>query len=651
MPTKPIGLRQSIAFGEDFELDLRPRRLRHGSRVLKLERIPLEILLLLLDHPGEVVTREEIVARIWGKDVFLDTDNSIRGAIRKIRQVLRDDPEAPRFIQTVTGRGYRFIAPAVGRPEDNSTSTVVSAPKEENEPEAEASVPPQGDRAPGILRSVRWLVLGLAAGLALALAIVYVVRKNRHTDATPPKIRSLAVLPLKNLSGDQAQEYLADGMTEELIGRLAGIRDLRVVSRTSVMRFKDTQLAVPEIARTLGVDAVVEGSVMREGSRVRVHAQLIRAATDQHIWSESYDRELRSVLGLESDVAESIAEKVKVTISRQEHSRLVAARDVSPEVYADYLRGRFSLNKETRSDCEESIHYFEQAIRTDPTFAPAYIGLGEAYGQLSSVLVGDRPREFRPKAIDAARKALELDPELAEAHVLLGTMYQKQWRWPDAEKEFKTALDLTPNDANAHVGFANFLLSQGQIDEALNWAKRGRELDPAAVSAADLAWILFFARRYEDAERELRATLAVEPDRTTALWDLGFVLIADGRAGEAIPVLEKDLVVSHGSPGVKGVLVRAYASAGRRKDALHLLDELKQEQRKGYVPAAAFIQAYIGLDNDQAFAWLNKGYEEQSAIMQWLKVEPTFDPLRRDPRFTELMRRIGLQDETGQLGR
>jgi TolB-like protein len=206
-------------------------------------------------------------------------------------------------------------------------------------------VPPQGDRAPGILRSGRWLVLGLAAGLALALAIVYVVRKNRHTDPTPPKIRSLAVLPLKNLSGDQAQEYLADGMTEELIGRLAGIRDLRVISRTSVMRFKDTQLAVPEIARTLGVDAVVEGSVMREGSRVRVHAQLIRAATDQHIWSESYDRELRSVLGLESDVAESIAEKVKVTISRQEHSRLVAARNVSPEVYEDYLRGRFSLNR------------------------------------------------------------------------------------------------------------------------------------------------------------------------------------------------------------------------------------------------------------------------------------------------------------------
>ena len=220
MTTKPIGLRQSIAFGEDFELDLRPRRLRHGSHVLKLERIPLEILLLLLDHPGEVVTREEIVARIWGKDVFLDTDNSIRGAIRKIRQVLRDDPEAPRFVQTVTGRGYRFIAPVVGRPEDNSTSTVVSAPKEENEPEAEASVHPAG--RPRTRNSAFGALAGSrpGGGTCTCACDRLLVRKNRHTDATPPKIRSLAVLPLKNLSGDQAQEYLADGMTEELIGRL-----------------------------------------------------------------------------------------------------------------------------------------------------------------------------------------------------------------------------------------------------------------------------------------------------------------------------------------------------------------------------------------------------------------------------------------------
>jgi len=669
----PVREHQSIRLGDDYEIDFRPRRLRRGSHVLKLERIPWEILVLLVEHKDEIVTRDEIVSRVWGKGVFLDTDNSIRGAIRKLRQALKDDAESPRFIQTVTGQGYRFIAPVTPPEEENRTDTlnsealtvpmngqnIASEPDRLSQPQRLPLVDDQQDQMAGKVPAAeirpeishgqrnwharKWFLVGAVSLLVLVAVTTYILTRSHPADAKAPKITSLAVLPLKNLSGDPAQEYFADGMTEEVIGRLSMTRDLRVISRTSVMQFKDTRLSAPEIAKKLGVDALVEGSVIREGDRIRVHAQLIRASTDEHFWSETYDRELRSVLGLESDVAESIAEKVKVTISRQEHSRLVAARDVSPEVYEDYLRGRFSLNKETRSDCEESIHYFEQAIKTDPTFAPAYVGLGEAYGQLSSVLVGDRPREFRPKLIDAARKALELDPELAEAHVLLGTIYQKQWRWPDAENEFKTALDLTPNDAKAHVGFANFLLSQGQIDEALDWAKRGRKLDPAAVSApGELAWILFFARRYEDAERELRATLAVKPDQTTALWYLGFVLIADGRAGEAIPVLEKDLVVSHGSPGVKGVLVRAYASAGRRKDALHLLDELKQEQRKGYVPAAAFIQAYIGLDNDQACAWLNKGCEEQSAIMQWLKVEPTFDPLRRDPRFKDLIHRVGL---------
>jgi len=454
----PVREHQSIRLGDGYELDLRPRRLRRGSHVLKLERIPLEILVLLVEHKDEVVTRDEIVSRVWGKGVFLDTDNSIRGAIRKLRQALKDDAECPRFIQTVTGHGYRFIAPVAPLEEENRAETpsleasavppseqnLVSEPNGWLQTPGLRSVGEQQDRTAEKLPAAengqgqrnwlahRWLLLGAVSLLVLVAATAYFLARSSSAHAKAPKITSLAVLPLKNLSGDPAQEYFADGMTEEVIGRLSMIRGLRVISRTSVMQFKDTRLSAPEIARKLGVDALVEGSVMREGNRIRVHAQLIRASTDEHFWSETYDRELRSVLGLESDVAESIAEKVKVTISRQEHSRLVAARDVSPEVYEDYLRGRFSLNKETRSDCEESIHYFEQAIKTDPTFAPAYVGLGEAYGQLSSVLVGDRPREFRPKLIDAARKALELDPELAEAHVLLGTIYQKQWRWPDA---------------------------------------------------------------------------------------------------------------------------------------------------------------------------------------------------------------------------
>ena len=633
-------LQPSILFGEDFQLDLRPRRLRRGKHVLRLERIPFEILLLLVEHAGEVVTREQIVARIWGDGVFLDTDNSIRGAIRKIRHVLRDDPEQPTFINTITGKGYRFIAPVrEAPPEEPPSSTPPTARLQKGEPAPALTF--AGDPHRRIPALLRWSVPALAI-LAL-VACGYFIVKTRRTTSAAAGIRSLAVLPLKNLSSDPAQEYLADGMTEELIGRLAAIRDLRVISRTSVMRFKDTQLPLPSIAKMLGVDAVVEGSIIREGDRVRVHAQLIRAATDQHLWSESYDRELRSALTLESEVAEAIADKVEVSISGKERSRLTAARQVSPEVYENYLRGRFSLNTDTRSDLEQSIHYFQQAIEEDPTFAPAYVGLAQAYSALGTILAGAPPGEFRPRVIDAAKKALDLDPAQPQAHVLLADIYQKQWQWADCENEIRTALDLRPNDGPAHFAFSNLLLARGHIDDALDWARRGRQLDPDAVSGADIAWILFFARRYDEAERELRAELAVRPEEINGLWKLGFVLIAEGRADEAIAPLEQALTLSRGSPGVAGVLVRAYAGAGRRRDALRLLDQLKQRQRTGYVPAGAFIQASLGLGNNEVtFAWLNRAYAEKSTILQWVKVEPTFDPVRSDPRFSELIHRIGL---------
>ncbi len=284
------------------------------------------------------------------------------------------------------------------------------------------------------------------SGRDSVFAVGFVLYRSSINGSGRPAIKSLAVLPLKNLSGDPAQEYLADGMTEELIGRLAGIRDLRVISRTSAMRFKDTKLSAPEIAKTLQVDALVEGSVIREGDRVRVHAQLIRGAADEHFWSETYDREMGDVLALQSDVAQAIAEKVEVTVTGQERSRLVAARHISPEVYESYLKGQFGAHN-TRAELEQSITYFEEAIRKDPTFAPAYVGLANAYENLSLILVGAPPAEMRPKVISAARKALELDPELAEAHVLLADVYQKRWQWSDAEAEYKRALQLKPNDA------------------------------------------------------------------------------------------------------------------------------------------------------------------------------------------------------------
>jgi TolB-like protein/DNA-binding winged helix-turn-helix (wHTH) protein/Tfp pilus assembly protein PilF len=643
MSSQPVGLQESIVFGGDFQLDFRPRRLRRGSRVLKLERIPLEILLLLLQQPGEIVTREEIAARVWGADVFLDTDNSIRGAIRKIRQVLKDDPEQPRFIQTVTGKGYRFIAPVTGHPSDGS-QTEAANHEEEEEPGVEMPVHAQGHRGPGILPAYRWPLVGLAA--VLILGVAFVLWKSRQTDAIPSKIRTLAVLPLKNLSGDPGQGYLADGMTEELIGRLAAIHDLRVISRTSVMQFQDPRQTIPAIAKTLGADAIVEGSVIRDGNRIRVHAQLIRASDDQHIWSETFDREMGDVLSLESDIAQSIARKVEVTVSGQEHALLVARRNVSPVVYESYLKGNYA-NRNTRAGIEQSIAFFEKAIHKDTTFAPAYLGLADAYVDLGSVYGGVPPSETRPKLLGAVHKALDLDPDLADAHLLLADTYEKDWKWQESEAEFKRALALRPNDAHGQVGIAGWLLCQGRMEEAVAWARSAHELDPLNVDLLlNNGFLLFHARRYDESIQTLQSVLAVQPDNAFAHWFMGYALIAKGQPQQAIPTLEKAVSLSDRSPAVIGVLVRAYSHAGRRDDALRLLAELKRRRQAGYVPAGAFVNAYLGLgDNEQAFFWLERAYQEKSPILQFLKVHPHFDPIRSDPRFADLLQRVGLDRE------
>ncbi len=510
----------------------------------------------------------------------------------------------------------------------------------EQAPIAAEEIPEPPAAAP---RARLWLAL-VGVGVLALLAAAYGISKSRTGNPEQHKIRSLAVLPLKNLSGDPAQEYLSDGMTEALIGRLSTMQGLRVISRTSVMQFKNPQLAVPEIAKRLHVDAIVEGSIMREGNRIRVTAQLIRGATDEHFWSETYDRELRDVFAVQGELAQSIAEKVRVTVSGEEHKRLTAARSIAPEVYESFLKGRFALdNGQTRAAIEESTTYFQRAINLDPTFAPAYVGLGLASDELATVSLGAPPEGMRLKAASVARKALELDPDLADAHVLLGTVLQEQWHWAEAEAEYRRALELSPNDADAHAGLSFWLLSQGRTDEALAWNERGREIDPLTVSGSSVGWILFQSHRYNDAIHELRSALAVEPEESGALTYLGFALIANNQPADAIPVLEKAVSISKGSPAATGVLVRAYAHAGRRADALRLLADLQKRKSAGYVPAAAFVNAYLGLgENDQAFAWLEQAYKEQSSILQFLKVHPFFDPIRADPRFKDLVRRVGL---------
>src|SRR6266849_4301194 len=368
-----------------FDINLHSGELRKNGMRLRLSGQPFQVLAILVERPGEVVTREELHSKLWPVDTFVDFDHGLNNAVARIREVLDDSSDTPRYVETVPRRGYRLIAPLADvRPATPAASAAKITPADES---AGADVP-----APSVLATKRRfafanrsVLLGGVGVLAIFTLILVLYRGSAAKRTSHPAIKSLAVLPLKNLSGDSAQEYLADGMTEALIGYLSRIHDLRVISRTSAMHFKDTQLSVPEIARTLGVDAIVEGSVIREGGRIRVHAQLIRAVTDEHFWSETYDRELRDVLTLQSEVAQSIARKVEITVTGEEHARLTAARSVSPEVYQSYLKGRFALGKgNSRTDIDESIADFEDAIKQDPTFAPAYVGLANAHSALAS---------------------------------------------------------------------------------------------------------------------------------------------------------------------------------------------------------------------------------------------------------------------------
>jgi TolB-like protein/tetratricopeptide (TPR) repeat protein len=487
----------------------------------------------------------------------------------------------------------------------------------------------------------------MAAALAaitflLAASVIWFVRERTQKPAAGTTIRSLAVLPLANFSGNPDQDYLSDGMTEALTAQLSAIHGLRVISRTSTMQLKGTRKSVPAIGKELNVDAVIEGSVLRSGDKVRVTVQLIRAAKDEHLWAGTYDRDVRDILALQSDVTQGIARHVEAAVAG---ARSVPAvpRTVAPEVYEAYLKGRFALQKNNRAGLEEALRYFQTAINADGTFAPAYVGVAAVQFDLGTVFFGNPAADARPKVIEAARKALELDPELADARVLLGNALQADWHWSEAETEYRRAIELSPSDAGAHRGLAFWLMCQGRGEEALAWARRAQELDPLALNSSEISGILFFSRRYDEAIRESRRDLTKNPNDPFVLWSLGFALIGAEQFEEAIRTLEKAASLSDRSPAVLGVLTRAYAHGGRRAEALQTVAELRRRRQKGYVPAAAFLNAYLGLgDTEQAFVWLEGAAVERSNIMQFLKVHPFFDLLRGDPRFAEYVRRANL---------
>ncbi|MGB9205970.1 MAG: winged helix-turn-helix domain-containing protein, partial [Terriglobales bacterium] len=499
MTSQPIGLQQSIRFGEDFELDLRPRRLRRGSHVLKLERIPLEILILLLERRGEIVSREEIVARVWGSDVFLDTDNSIRGAIRKIRHVLKDDPETPRFIQTVTGRGYRFIAPILSpeeehadppKPEASIVSTgeqsFVSEPDSwpqgrglgplDQEQEGMAGQLPGTETARGQVRrhARTWLFVGFASlAVASILSLAFWGRRRTSTVPTVSQRKTvLAVLPFDNLSRDPDQEFFSEGLTQDIVAQVGKLNPdrLTVIAHSSVAKYKGSTLSAKEIGKELNADYLVEGSVRRGEDRVRVTVELIQAQDQTDIWTESYDRELKDVLAVQDSVVRSIASQIHIALTEEQEKRLATPRQLSPAAYEAYLKGRYYWNKRTGESMQKAEQYFEQAIDNDPTYAAAYSGLADCNSGLTWHGFKS-PAEALPKAYAAARKAIEINPESAEAHASLGLAMSHRWDWTGAEAEFRRALQLDPQYANAHHWYGDYLSIRGRHDEALAEAK------------------------------------------------------------------------------------------------------------------------------------------------------------------------------------
>jgi TolB-like protein/DNA-binding winged helix-turn-helix (wHTH) protein/tetratricopeptide (TPR) repeat protein len=628
-----------IRFGEELELDRSAYQLRRSGRPVKLERIPMEILLLLTERPGQLVSREQIAERIWGKGAFLDVDNSINGAVRKIRQVLEDNPEQPRFIQTVTGRGYRFVAPVLAP---------ASAPTEEPRAAPTPLLPAPGLVAPpgpvpSLRRSRPKLWLGGALALPLLLAALLLSR-DRTTD--PPTGRvMLAVLPFQNLTGDEGQEYFSDGLTEEMITQV-GNRDpagLGVIARASVMHFKRTLEPPERIGHELGAQYLLLGSVRRDASRVRVTAELIRARDHARLWAHQYDRQLSGLLTLQDEIAREITDAIQSSLGTHGTTRTAEVGPApAPDAYDLYLRGQFFLNKRSDDDLRMAASLFEQAVQRDSGFARAWAALADA-DVLGAVYSIRPPQRLVARAHAAALKALALDSSLAEAHAALALIVQNHnWDWATAEREFRRAIALNPNYATAHHWYAEHLMWRGRFDEALRESERARQLDPLSlIIGADNGAILYYARQYDRAIDRLRSVRAVDP-ALSRTYLLVAVYADHGMFDQALAEEERwrPLIPAalHWS-----ALAYIYGRGGRTAEARHAIEELLRLGEREPVQARVFAWSYAGVrDTARTLAWLEKAYAEHSGELPALKVSPTYDFLRGDPRFTSLLARVGL---------
>jgi TolB-like protein/DNA-binding winged helix-turn-helix (wHTH) protein/tetratricopeptide (TPR) repeat protein len=625
-----------LRFGA-FEADVQSGELRKQGKRVRLQDQPFQLLVMLLEAPGQLVTRDELRSKLWPQTT-VDFDHGLNKAISKIREALGDSPEHPRFVETVARRGYRFLAD-VAVTCDGRAKAVPDDPAYEVPPAFSPALPTTYQKAkPGYLAR---LLFGLGLALVVASAISWVFY---HGIYSSPAIRSLAVLPLENLAEDSSQDYFADGMTDALITRLAQISTLRVISRTSVMTYKNVHRPLAEIARDLNVDAVVEGSVSRAGERVRVTAQLIDARNEKHIWAASYDEDIRDTLVLQSRVTRAIAEKIRATVNPQEQLTLAKSRTVDPDAYEAYLKGRFFWNKRTGEGLRTAIDYFRRAITIDPSYAEAYAGLADSYAVAGDWKYGVLPPlDAFPKATAAAAKALVLDASLGEAHASLAYALDLYgWDWQAAETEYKQAIQLNPGYATAHQWYSWHLFMVGRDDDALIELRRAESLDPLSlIINADIADALCVAHRYDEAVEQSEKTLKMDANFAVGHYELGQALVQKHMYDRAIAEFQRAIELSGHSGAFDSNLGYAYAVSGRKEEALKIVDELESRHPTNYSVDADIALIYVGLDDrDEAINRLNKAFDARfkASILR----RPAFDPLRSDPRFQDLLRRMGL---------
>ena len=625
--------RNVVRFGK-FEVDLRAGEMRKGKLKLRLSGQPFQVLAILLERPGEVVTREELQRRLW-PGTFVDVDHNLNTIINKIRETLGDSADTPRLVETLPRRGYRFI----GRIESGEPEPL---PIEPEPPKPFWRWKSSLIALAQSLHIPRSLTASAAFFLLLTLSGSFLKWQLAKRPADPSTIRSIAVLPLANLSDDPNQQYLVDGMTEELTSEISQLHSLRVISRISTMQYRDTHKEAPQIAKELHADGLIAGSILQVNDRVRVTVQLIHGPSDVQVWSKSYERDLRDVIAMQHGIASDIAREVRISLGPQEQAHLARAREVMPEVHEAYLRGRFHLQNGSKASIDRALDYFQQAIQKDVEYAPAYAGVADAYTAMRSIYVA--PSEVMPKAKAAALKAVALDETLPEAHVSLGGVLMfYDFDWPGAEREFQRALDIKPSYAEAHDYYAMFLVANQRFQAAVDHILRARQLDPVSgLIAADAAWVFYLKRDYDQLFEQAKAAVELAPNYWLGHLQLGLAYEKKGDFARALQELEQARRMDDNS-AVSEMLAGTYAAAGRPAEARKITEEMVKLSTKRYVCAYEVATTYAGLrDRESAFLWLRKSLDERADCSPWIAADPKLDSLRAEPRFQDLLRRVGL---------